>query len=64
VAYAAGVVTTAWAAISGQAPRAPLEAVRMAKKKMFVRHEKAARELGYAPEGVDEALRRAVEWFR
>jgi len=64
VAYAAGVVTTAWAAISGQAPRAPLEAVRMAKKKMFVRHEKAARELGYAPEPVDEALRRAVEWFR
>ena len=63
VAYAAGVVTTAWAAVSGRAPMAPLEAVKMAKKKMFVTHAKAARELGYAPGPVDEALRRAVEWF-
>jgi dihydroflavonol-4-reductase len=64
VAYAAGVVTTAWAAVSGQAPIAPLEAVKMAKKKMFVSHAKASRELGYSPGPVDEALRRAVEWFR
>lgn len=63
VAYAAGVVTTAWAAISGQTPMAPLEAVKMAKKKMFVTHSKATRELGYAPGPVDNALRRAVEWF-
>ena len=63
VAYGAGVVTTAWAAVSGRAPMAPLEAVKMAKKKMFVTHAKAARELGYAPGAVDEALRRAVEWF-
>ena len=43
---------------------APLDAVRMAKKKMFVSHEKARRELGFAPGPVDAALRRAVEWFR
>jgi dihydroflavonol-4-reductase len=43
---------------------APLEAVKMAKKKMFVTHAKASNELGYAPGPVDEALRRAVEWFR
>lgn len=64
VAYAVGVVTTAWAGLSGQEPRAPLEAVRMAKKKMWVRHEKAARELGYAPAPAARALERAVEWFR
>lgn len=64
VAYAAGVVTTAWASISGQTPKAPLDAVKMAKKKMFVTHAKAARELGYTPGPVDGALRRAVEWFR
>ena len=64
VAYAAGVVTTGWAAVSGQTPMAPLEAVKMAKKKMFVSHAKASRELGYAPGPVDEALKRAVEWFR
>jgi dihydroflavonol-4-reductase len=63
VAYAAGVVTTAWATVSGHAPMAPLEAVKMARKKMFVTHTKASRELGYAPGPVDGALRRAVEWF-
>jgi dihydroflavonol-4-reductase len=64
VAYAAGVVTTGWARFTGQPPRAPLDAVRMAKKKMFVSTEKAQRELGFAPGSVDAALGRAVEWFR
>lgn len=63
VAYAAGVVTTAWAQVSGQAPRAPLDAVKMAKKKMWVSHAKAAQELGYAPGPVDAGLKRAVDWF-
>jgi dihydroflavonol-4-reductase len=64
VAYAAGVVTTAWARMSGRPPRAPLDAVRMARKKMFVSHAKATRELGYSPGPVDGGLARAVEWFR
>jgi dihydroflavonol-4-reductase len=64
LAYAAGVVTTGWARVTGQPPRAPLDAVRMAKKKMFVSHEKAARELGFMPGPVDGALGRAVEWFQ
>ena len=37
------------AQLTGTPPRAPLEAVRMAKKKMWVSHEKATRELGYSP---------------
>ena len=64
VAYAVGVATTAWARVSGKPPRAPLDAVRMARKKMFVSHAKAARELGYDPGSADGALARAVEWFR
>lgn len=64
VAYAAGVITTRWALVSGRPPLAPLDAVRMARKKMFVRHDKAARELGFNPGPVDEALSRAVKWFR
>ena len=64
VAYAAGVFSTAWADITGRAPLAPLEGVRMARKKMFVSHEKAERELGYSPGPIDTALTRAVEWFR
>lgn len=63
VAYAAGVVTTAWAQVSGQPPRAPLDAVKMARKKMFVSHEKAARELGYAPGNVETAMQSAIDWF-
>ena len=64
VAYAAGVVTTAIAHFTGEAPFAPLDAVKMARKKMFVSHEKATRELGFEPGPVDGALKRAVEWFR
>jgi dihydroflavonol-4-reductase len=64
VAFLAGVVTTAWAQVTGNPPLAPLDAVRMARKKMFVTHEKATRELGFQPRPVTEALRRAVDWFR
>ena len=63
VAYTAGVVTTAWAHLTGAAPRAPLEAVRMAKKKMWVSHAKAARELGFNPGPARAALADAVGWF-
>ncbi len=64
VAYAAGVASTGWAAVTGKEPRAPLDGVRMARKKMWVRHDKAARELGYSARPAVEALRRAAEWFR
>ena len=64
MAYAAGLVTTGWARITGRPPLAPLDAVRMAKKKMFVSIEKARRELGFSPGPVDAALGRAVEWFQ
>lgn len=64
VAYAAGAVSTAWAEVTGVEPRAPLDAVRMARKKMWVWHSKAARELGYAPGPARGAIARAIEWFR
>lgn len=64
VAYAAGVISTMWAGLTGREPRAPLDGVRMARKKMWVRHDKAARELGYSPGPASAALERAVEWFR
>jgi len=64
VALAAGVVSTAWAQVSGKEPRAPLDAVRMARKRMFVTHAKAERELGFKPLGADPGLARAVAWFR
>jgi dihydroflavonol-4-reductase len=63
VAWCAGVCSTGWAELTGKSPRVPMEAVRMAKKKMWVTHEKARRELGFNPAPADVALARAVEWF-
>jgi dihydroflavonol-4-reductase len=64
VAWCAGAASTAWASISGTPPRVPMDAVRMARKKMWVTHEKATRELGFHPGPADIALAKAVEWFR
>jgi dihydroflavonol-4-reductase len=63
VAYCAGACSTAWAGVTGKPPRVPLDAVRMARKKMWVTHAKAARELGFQPGPAEHALARAVEWF-
>ncbi len=64
-ALAAGVGDTV---VSGRIlrrePRVTLDAVRMGRKKMWVSSEKAERELGWQIVPVDDALRRAVEWFR
>src|SRR5437899_7374253 len=45
-------------------PRATIDAVRMGRKKMFVSSAKAERELGWKHAPVDDALRRAADWFR
>jgi dihydroflavonol-4-reductase len=45
-------------------PRVTMDAVRMGRKKMFVSSDKAAQELGWKVIPVDNALRRAVDWFR
>jgi len=64
VAYVAALVSTGWAHVTGAAPRAPLEGVKMARKKMWVTHAKAARELGYEPAAARIGLERAAAWFR
>jgi dihydroflavonol-4-reductase len=65
VALAAGVVDEiVTGRILGREPRATIDAVRMGRKKMFVSCAKAERELGWKMVPVDDALRRAVEWFQ
>ncbi len=64
VALAAAAIDTLRAELTGSPPRAPLDAVRMARKKMWVTHAKAARELGFRPAPAETALRHAVEWFQ
>jgi dihydroflavonol-4-reductase len=64
-AFVAGVVDEA---ITGRLlhrePRATVDTVRMGKKKMFASSGKAERELGWKIVPVEDALRRAVDWFR
>ncbi len=45
-------------------PRATIDAVRMGRKRMFASSAKAERELGWKIVAVEQALRRAVDWFR
>jgi dihydroflavonol-4-reductase len=65
VALMAGVVDeVVTGRVLRREPRATIEAVRMSRKKMFVTSAKAERELGWKVIPVDDALRRAVDWFR
>ena len=65
LALATGVVDELFTGrLRGREPRATIDAVRMGRKKMFVSSAKAERELGWRVVNVDNALRRAVDWFR
>jgi dihydroflavonol-4-reductase len=65
MALATGVVDEIFTGrIRGREPRATIDAVRMGRKKMFVTSAKAECDLGWETVPVDDALRRAAEWFR
>jgi dihydroflavonol-4-reductase len=64
-AFATGVIDeTITGRMLHKEPRATVDAVRMGRKIMFASSAKAERELGWRIVPVDDALRRAVEWFR
>ncbi|MEE2775178.1 MAG: hopanoid-associated sugar epimerase [Acidobacteriota bacterium] len=60
--FAAG--SAAVARLAGTEPRVSPESVRMSRHKMYFDSSKALRELGLPQTSVEEALERAVEWFR
>lgn len=64
VPLAVGAVSTSWARLSGGEPRVALEAVRLSRYRMFFNAGKAVRELGLPQSPVEDALKRAVHWFR
>jgi dihydroflavonol-4-reductase len=65
VAYVAGAVDEMFSGrLLGREPRATIETVRMGKKKMWATSGKAERELGWKTMPVENALRRAVQWFQ
>lgn len=61
---AAAAVATLFAKLTGRPPRISLESVRMSRHRMFFDAGKAVRELGLPQTPVEEALGRAVAWFR
>jgi dihydroflavonol-4-reductase len=64
VALAAGYACEWWSDhVSRQAPRVPLEGVRMARKRMFFTAAKAVQELGLPQTPIDTALAEAIDWF-
>lgn len=63
-AYLAGMISTGIAGITGKEPLAPLDAVRMARVKMWASSAKAETEIGYRARPAAEALARAAEWFQ
>src|SRR5690349_4748427 len=65
IALAFGVLDTAVTGkLLGKTPRASIDEVRMGRKIMFVSSGKAERELGYRVLLVEDALRRAIDWFQ
>jgi dihydroflavonol-4-reductase len=64
IAYVAGWCSTQAAALTGREPGVPLDAVKMAKKKMYATSAKAGRELGYQPANTTAALARAIDWYQ
>jgi dihydroflavonol-4-reductase len=63
-AFAAGVFGEVAGRLLRSEPRATVDTVRMGRKKMFASSAKAERELGWKIVPVEDALRRAVAWFR
>ncbi len=49
--------------VSGRPPQVPLNAVRMARKRMYFSADKAVSELGLPQTPAEDALRDAVAWF-
>jgi dihydroflavonol-4-reductase len=63
VAWCAAACFELFARLTGGVPRVPLDAVRMARKRMYFSSAKAIRELGLPQTDPRIAVRDAVEWF-
>jgi len=64
IPYAFAVLDTTWARLRNRIPTVSVESVKMSRHLMFFRAERAVRELGLPQTPVEEALERAVDWFR
>jgi dihydroflavonol-4-reductase len=62
--YPIALGAEAWARLTGKAPFATVDGLRMARHYMFFDDAKAKRELGYASRPYREAIADAIAWFR
>ncbi len=62
-AYLAGAVSTGLSYLTRREPMIPLDGVRMAHAPMYYDATKAVRELGLPQTPIEEAIRKAVDWF-
>ena len=53
-----------WASVTKREPRATVDGVRMAKKKMYYSSAKARQKLGYQIRPARAGLADAIQWFR
>jgi dihydroflavonol-4-reductase len=64
VAFMAGWFSTKTSLLFGKTPSISLEGVKMARKRMWVVNDKAVKELSLPQTPPEEALGRAVAWFK
>jgi dihydroflavonol-4-reductase len=64
IPLAVAAVDTSLARLVGRTPEIPIEGVRLSRHRMFFDAGKAVRELGLPQTPIEEALERAVRWFR
>ncbi|MFQ5350075.1 MAG: hopanoid-associated sugar epimerase [Thermoanaerobaculia bacterium] len=62
--WGVAAIDTGLARLRGRRPRIPLDAVRLARHRMYFDPGRARRELGLPQTPVEQALARAVRWFR
>jgi dihydroflavonol-4-reductase len=62
--YPVAMIAETIAKVTGQEPMVTMDALRMAKKKMFFSSAKAVRELGYTMQSAEKAITDAYAWFR
>jgi dihydroflavonol-4-reductase len=64
IPLAVAAVDTSLARLVGRSPEIPIEGVRLSRHRMFFDASKAVRELGLPQTPVEDALERAVRWFK
>jgi dihydroflavonol-4-reductase len=64
IPLAVAAVDTSLARLVGRSPEIPIEGVRLSRHRMFFDTSKAVRQLGLPQTPIEEALERAVRWFK